>query len=264
MKYFILINVLTLLSVNQIHSMNGCDMMCVLFATSEDEPSYQDKNDQEKDELLATVINTIEPEKDASKLLNTVTQLLQAGANPNMMFMCESLLHKALHLNVESLVKILFEHKADYTHEHFLIGPIFFDAPTTKIAQLFIAKGIDVNKVNADDYNVLWHLIDSRFPSALVRFYLKHKVKANHINKWDGSCVLHGFAAYKEVKDEDDFLAKVSYVMRKINSRFVYMKNSDGETPIAVAETTIGFWGKKYPACVSPLTKLINLFKAVV
>lgn len=264
MRCFILINALILLSVNLIHSMNSCDMMCVLFSASEEEPSYQDKEDKEKDELLATVITTIEPEKDSNKLLNIIVRLLHAGANPNMVLTYESLLHKALRRNAELLVRVLLEHKADYKHEHCLIGPIFFDAPTPKVAKLFIDKGVDVNRVNANDCNVLWHVIDSQFPSALVHFYLKHGVNANHINKWDGSSVLHGFAAYKEVKDGKDFLTKVYYVMQKINTRFVYRKDNNGETPINVAEKTVAMWGEKYPACVKPLQKLIKIFNKVV
>jgi len=221
------------------------------------------KEKKMNDMLRIAMEKDITKEKDLNGLLAWVIVLLHNGADPNMVFMGESLLHKALILKVEPLIKALLEHNADHRDEHFLIGPIFFDAPTTEIAQLFIDKGIDVNKTNGNSHNVLWHIIDFRFPSELISFYLKHNVNVNHINEFDGSCVLHSFAAYKEVKDEDNFLTKARLIVAK-NPALVNTVDHNNKTPCLIAEETIAFWSEKYPACVNPLQKLINLFKGVV
>jgi len=144
-KLIVMINVLMLVNIILIQSMEEHGQASVLVDISKDKLPHKDKDYLKKNKSLEKIINTIKPDQDSSHLFDQATQLVRAGANPNIIFMGESLLHKALLMKAESLVKALFEHGADCAHEHFFIGPIFFDAPTIAIAQLFIDKGIDVN-----------------------------------------------------------------------------------------------------------------------
>lgn len=252
-KLVVIINILLVLTIHQTQTMDCNDMY----------------DDIDADEWLENIIEATELDKDVCQRCNIAIQLLEKGvnsilekaANPNKMVNGTSLLHKALILNHDGLVKALFKYDANYNETDCLRKyPIFFDAQTVEIVQLFIDKQVDVGQKDLDDCNVLWHLIDSKFSAELMRFYLQHNVNANHICKWDGSCVLHSFAENKVITDVDQFLKKVRLLLKK-SPDMVNTVNNNGETPIASAERTIKTWGEKYPACVEPLQKLIELFK---
>jgi hypothetical protein len=226
--------------------------------------SCENKSAQEKDILLQKIVQTMDQKKDTLFLPVIAAILIYAGANPNMVFTGEALLHKAILMNNIFLINALFEsNKLDYNYKHYLIGPIFFDAPTIEIAQRFIHRGIDISQVNDNDHTVLWHLRDALFPPNLMRFYLKNKVKVMHICHWDGSCVLHHFASHYDIKNDTDkqnFLIKVGLLLNKAPN-LITIKNNYCETPPVVAAKTIQTWGKKYPQCVLPLQQLIELCK---
>ncbi len=238
----IILNLLALLSINHIQSMDY-------------------KDDINKDGLLEMIINTIKPDEDSSQQLSTAISLIENGANPNIIFMGESLLHKALILNNKDLVQALLKNNVNYNDTDYVTQqPIFFDAQTVEIAQLFVDKGTDVNQVDGNGYNVLWHLIDHKFPVKLMRFYLKNKVNISYICPWDKTSILHNFAVSKEVINENDFLAKVRLVL-KANPTLVNTLDNNNETPMVVAENTIKSWGEKYPLCVKTLESFIGLCK---
>lgn len=244
-KLVVIINVLLILTMNYVQSMGRNDMY----------------DDIDADAWLENIVEATELNKDVYQQCDIAIQLLEEGANPNVMSMGTSLLHKALIFNQEGLIKALFKHNANYNETDCLSKyPIFFDAQTVEIVQLFIDKQVDVNQKDRNDYNVLWHLIDSKFSPELMRFYLQQKVNASHICKWDGSCVLHSFAENKVITDVDQFLKKARLLLKK-SPDMVNTVNNNGETPRASAERTIKTWGEKYPACVEPLEKLIELFK---
>lgn len=222
--------------------------------------SCEPKSSAEKNRLLSEVVNAIEKKDHAPLLPVFATILVHAGANPNMRFMGASLLHKALDMNIKCLIKALFEHNAKCDSKSYLGLPIFFDAPTPEAAQLFVDKKINVNELNGNGHNVLWHTIDSKFPLQLVYFYLKHGVNVEHICKWDGSCILHHFAANNDIKNEIDFIQK-AYVLLMEKPAMVNTLDHNLDTPGMVAEKTIKNFEKKYPSCVGPLNTLIELFK---
>ncbi|HJZ23206.1 MAG TPA: hypothetical protein VJ201_02015, partial [Candidatus Babeliales bacterium] len=88
-KLFVILILLALLSVNQMQCMD-----------------YTDKDDIKKDELLEMVIKNFEYDTCSSEQFATAISLVKAGANPNVTFMGESLLHKALIFNNKDLVQV--------------------------------------------------------------------------------------------------------------------------------------------------------------
>jgi hypothetical protein len=218
------------------------------------------EDDIKKDELLQMLTLN----KGASSQLAIAEALIMADAKPDMRIMNELLLHTTDASFVEKLLK----NYGSYDDKDYVTGkPIFFNAQTTEIAKLFFDNGVDVNMFDGNGYNVLWHIIDAKFPAELMNFYIQQKVDVTHICPFDGSCILHSFAANKEVIDAKDFLTKAQIIL--INAYYLScdmsaLKDQNGKTPLEVARETREYWGEKYPACVKPLEeleKLIGLFK---
>jgi len=151
-----------------------------------------------------------------------------------------SLLQSAVWQNDAQLVATLFKHHA--TPDAKWCGePIFFQAATIELAQMFIDKGADVQaKDDESKTNVLWTVVNNAYPSNFMALYLAHHVDAKKLSIYNDSCLLHALAAkpnyiYYKINNIDDFLRKGKLLLDAIPD-MVNTLNRKGRTPIDVAQ----------------------------
>lgn len=73
--------------------------------------------------------------------------------------------------------------------------PLLFGVKTVEMAQALIAHGANVYEINScDKTNILWNIMDNRYPANLMEFYLAQKVDAITLYTYNEDNLLHRFA----------------------------------------------------------------------
>jgi len=95
----------------------------------------------------------------------------------------------------------------------------------------------------SNEYNVdiLWTLLENKYPSELMELFLTYNAHARKLRHWDNSCVFHILAqpAYFNGKNNiDDFLRKGKLLLNIIPD-MINTLNKDGKTPLDVAQESL-------------------------
>jgi hypothetical protein len=122
-------------------------------------------------------------------------------------------------------------------------GPIFFNAKTIEMVQLFINNGVDIHTENKYQTNVLWRILDDAYPSDLMIFYLAQGINPKKLRLFDKSCLLHAFAEptfnYMWCYPKNIDVLKKGELLLNAMPDMVNMVNVFGKTPLDVAMETL-------------------------
>jgi hypothetical protein len=190
-------------------------------------------------------------------LINTNIDTNTENVNPAH----KRLLDQAIRHNDIKFTKTLLAHGANPNKEY-IANPIFFNVKTIEVAQLLIDNGLDVHASNTLNPNVLWHITSyDEYPSALLTFYLTHKVDAKKI-KASGSCLFHRICYNYSINpiDFDNFSEKIIILLNTI-PEMINTKNNKGKTPLDYAQTQLSFTKKYFPSYISSAKKIIAMLK---
>ncbi len=191
-----------------------------------------------------------------------VLALACAGANESCCHQ-HTLLEKAIIQDDVQLATMIFKHhaqldaniKVPYKSALFFESeffdccqkiPLFFSAKSRSMAQLFIDNGANVheNIGDTDGTNVLWSILDNRYPSDLVKFYLKQNVDAKKLNTRYTEGLLHRFAATGytgKFSDIANFLQKAKILLNAIPDQVNLSINTYKGTPLDVVEKSLKY-----------------------
>lgn len=165
--------------------------------------------------------------------------LIYADADANTKAALGTLLEKAVIYNDTQMVAILFEHHADPNIEDVIGYPLFFQAKTIEIAQLFIAKGINIQETSPFSApTILWKTIEKEYPSELMALYLEKKANVTAVHPLDNSSLLHRLARQDNIflNDINDFLKKGEILLNAMPKEMVNLLNKKGQTPLDVIQ----------------------------
>ena len=189
--------------------------------------------------------------------------VLCAGIDINPQTELNSLLLDAVRANDIHVATTLFKHHANPNAQNDSC-PVFFQAKTVEIAQIFICNKVDVHMISSWPMtNVLWEITKNEYPSELLELYLAHQVDAKKLRPFDDACVLHAFADQilsKIIKNIDDFLKKGQLLLDAIPD-MVNALNKDGQTPLDIAQKSLYEAKKSKHGTPHAFEQLIILFR---
>ncbi len=168
--------------------------------------------------------------------------LVCAGADPHVRgkysaYCCSSsLFESAVMYDDVQLVTMAFKHGADAHIKDVNGFPLFFSARTVDMAQVFIAKGVDVH-IEGVYTNVLFKAISASHASELLEFYLKGNVNPRTKFFLTGNCLLHELAS-PYTRQDDNFFRKVQLLLDVIPD-MINTLNNEEKTPMDVAQESL-------------------------
>jgi len=154
------------------------------------------------------------------------------------------LLDKAVCFGDSEMVKILFEHGEDPTKQTSLeldrflptLRPLFFNAGTKEVAQVFLDYGVDLHATDAYGHNVLSYIYRTpSLPVEVLAFYLHHPslVKQSLCGNTD---ILHnlGSSVRKYVElNNNSLLEKAKTLLNATSAmNMINALNKKGHTPL--------------------------------
>lgn len=226
-----------------------------------------------KNKALEEITGTISPISYKAKRPGVLI-LLYSGADANVgmhmkysktievQYSNFSLLHKALLKKDTELIKLLLECNADPNQINPNKGPLFFNAPTVYIADLFFKKGAELNAKDKQGNNVLWYV--HRLPLELIQFYIEHKVDTRYINSSDKTCILHALASpsVRYINNSNDFFKKGVLLIKTIPDMVNTLDERD-RTPTDLMEKKIEMeFYNNNPCYKQPFRRLIAFCRA--
>ncbi len=189
--------------------------------------------------------------------------LLHAGIDINTEIELNDLLTHAVKTNDTQVAIALFKYHAN-PHVQTVSGPVFFQAKTAEMAQIFINNKVDVHMISSwPETNVLWEIIKNEYPSELLELYLTHHVDAKKLRPIDDACLLHTFADQihsKIINNIADFLKK-GQLLLDIIPDMVNALNKNGQTPLDIAQKSLGEAKKSKSGTPEAFEKLIALLR---
>jgi hypothetical protein len=184
--------------------------------------------------------------------------LVYAHADPNITYLGDPLLKRAVYEDDIRLIEILFKHHADPNIKNH-IAPVFFYVKTVDTAKIFIDYGVNIQATkDFDDDNVLWHIInEEEYSSQLLAFYLNYGIDTKKLNS-AGCCLLHALAKCAYIKNSAGFLDKAKLLFKAMPT-MINALNYDNRTPLDIAYKSL----KKATEYGRPAAckKLIALFR---
>jgi hypothetical protein len=152
-----------------------------------------------------------------------------------------SLLSRVIDRNDKEMTIALFENDADINQQNSL-GPSWFRIKDIDTAQMFIAKGVDLQAGNDMHPNILWFVMYQRCSFELIDFYVKQGVDVKKRNS-DGQCILHQlvgssycyFTCKDSVDKEKVIYAKIGELLLNTAPELRNMTDCAGMTPLGLA-----------------------------
>lgn len=229
-------------------------------------------------EDLKNIVKSMHPHNYTTK---RIPALILLHANAKTTFTktnyCEDeLLQNAVLNDDEQTIQILLENGANPNAKSYL-GQLFCYAGTVKIAEIFFNHGANIHATISSikpEYfsyypNVLWEILQKKYPSELMAFYLACGVDAKkRFGPVDegfkgGNCLLHELAnpISLHIDNIDDFLRKGQLLLATI-PEMINTLNQDGQTPTDIAQESFENAGTyMYNGTPHAFESLIILFK---
>jgi len=191
---------------------------------------------------------------------------------PVLLFICahadincldDNMLLQGMHSNDTQLVETFLKHHVD-PNKYNIFEPIFFNARSAEIAQIFIDNGARLDPI--DEYynmNILCKTVQPWCSSEVLALYLKHKVNARLLSARCNSCLLHHLVFYNgelSARGLDEFIKKSELLFKAIPDMINWL-NASNQTPLDDLKTNLKIYEhkRKYPD--NPLRKVIALFR---
>ncbi len=189
-----------------------------------------------------------------------VLSFICAGADVNCLD--DNMLLQGMHNNDTQLVKIFLKHNVD-PNKYTIFDPIFFNARSAEIAQIFIDKGARLN--TTDEFfntNVLRMAVQSWCSSEVLALYLKHTVNPRLISP-KNNCLLHHLVFYNSAlsaRGLDEFIKKSEILFEAIPD-MINTLNGNNQTPLDDLKSNLKIYERKRKHPDNPLRKAIALFR---
>lgn len=216
--------------------------------------AFQHHDEREKNEILKAINFDNYWLKRNRALIVILSGALDTDRHP---FMCKAVQHSD-----KEALEILFKKGANPNKKRDR-DPIFFDAITKDVADLFKLQRADLNQGGWSGINVLWYNIRDNPSLELIEFYIKSKVSVKEIDSRTGDCLLHYFvkrSAYACACAIQDDYVRIGELLIKEILEMVNKLNNAGNTPM---DESINLINNKYCfAEAKEINKqLIELFK---
>ena len=175
--------------------------------------------------------------------LNEMFQVLQTSGTINHKFcyndtITNIMLERAVVHSDQKLVTTLLDLGANPDARSLSKIPVFFYAKNSNIAKIFIQHADMHATIANTQTNVLWEVLQHKYPAALLELYLEKGVSPKSISQWDKSCLFHEFAILCQTfqkKDHQSFFRKTNLLLSSAKD-MINTLNCNGLTPLDAAK----------------------------